>query len=382
MRVLIHCPDCEGGLLEYSRHQAEALAATNQCVVMWQAPESVPAPRGVSRVASVARAKRAAGRPKAQRAVDFVFDTLGSYKSLSREIERRQPDAVLLSAWSEYFAPLWVPRLRRWRARGVRFGAVIHDPVRDFVRGPMWWHRYSVRQAYSFLDVAFTHDAKALDTCGSTAVFKTVEVPHGPYPVPDGSAEKEVLRRELGIPEDAEVMLSFGHIRDAKNLDRIIAAMPLLPKAHLLVAGREQSGGQKPVSVYRDLASALGVSERCHWCTDYIPNDEVWKYFRASDLLLLVYSQKFRSASGVLNVNSQFCLPVIASAGGGPLLNAVERYGLGVIIPNTEASSIAEAFPRAFGSRGEWERFTKENGWSANAECVKRAFEEVLCGRL
>ncbi|MGA0094785.1 MAG: glycosyltransferase, partial [Chthoniobacterales bacterium] len=124
----------------------------------------------------------------------------------------------------------------------------------------------------------------------------------------------------MAIPDDAQVLLSFGHIRDGKNLDQIIAALPLLPDAHLLVAGREQSGGQKPAAFYRELAATLGVADRCHWCTDYIPNTEVWKYFRASDVLMLTYSKDFRSASGVLNVNAQFGLPVMASAGGGPLL--------------------------------------------------------------
>jgi len=376
MKILYHCPDFEGGLAEYSWHQAEALAAVNQSEVIWHAPDAMPVPQGVIRHAPLVRTKRMAGRPLAQRAVDLVFDTLAAYKGLSREIERHGPDAVLLSAWSEYFAPVWAFRFRRWRERGVRFGAVIHDPVRDFVRGPVWWHRYSVRQAYSFLDVAFTHDDMAIDTCGSRATFKKVVVPHGPYPVEAGSADKAALRREFGIPGDADVLLSFGHIRDGKNLDQIIAALPLLPKAHLLVAGREQSGGQKPVSVYRDLASTLRVAERCHWCTDYIPNNEVWKYFRASDVLMQTYSKDFRSASGVLNVNAQFGLPVIASAGAGPLLDAVSQYKLGMIILDAVASSIAQAVPVALGMRGEWGRFTKENSWKVNAERVMEALSE------
>lgn len=125
MKILYHCPDYEGGLAEYSRHQAAALAAINQVEVMWHAPEALPVPPGVTRLAPLVRTKRMAGRPKAQRAVDFVVDTLAPYKSLSREIERHQADAVLLSSWSEYFAPLWAPKLRWWRKRGVRFGAVI-----------------------------------------------------------------------------------------------------------------------------------------------------------------------------------------------------------------------------------------------------------------
>jgi glycosyltransferase involved in cell wall biosynthesis len=373
VKILYHCAFSEGGLAEYARHQARALSELQEVQVLWQAPRELLGPTGVESLAPLILIQRSLERPRWCRAKDFLNDSLEPWRALIEAIRYTKPDSVLVSTWSEYFSPLWAPKLRCLRKRGVRFGAVIHDPVRDFIRGPIWWHRYSVRQAYSFLDVAFTHDDTAIDTCGSRATFKTVVVPHGPYPVEVGSADKAALRREFGIPEDADVMLSFGHIRDGKNLDQIIAALPALPKAHLLVAGREQSGGQKPVGFYRDLAQRLGVGNRCHWRTDYIPNDEVWKYFRASDVLMLTYSKDFRSASGALNVNAQFGLPVIASAGGGPLLQAVSRYNLGTIVPNVSPPSIADALPGTLGIRGEWDRFTRENSWKVNAERVVEA---------
>lgn len=376
MRLLYHCAERQGGLAEYSRHQAAALARLPETEILWHAPSAVDIPEGVSPLGALCVAKRQPGRDKLRRAVDFAFDTLSPYRALSQEIAKSRPDAVLLSSWSEYFAPLWAPKLRRWQRQGIRFGAVIHDPVRDYVRGPHWWHRYSIRQAYSFLEVAFTHDSAPLDTCGGSACLETVQLPHGPYPVPLGEASKAELRRKFGIPEAAHVLLSFGHVRDGKNLDQTIAALPSLPSTHLLVAGREQSSGQKPADYYQHLASRLGVADRCHWHTAYIPNEEVWKFFRASDLLLLTYSQDFRSASGVLNVNAQFGLPVLASAGGGPLLDAVKEYQLGLILPNPDATSIAQGVPEALRVKGEWQRFAEENSWRINAERVVEALSE------
>jgi glycosyltransferase involved in cell wall biosynthesis len=373
VKILYHCASSEGGLAEYARHQAGALTETGGVEVLWQAPGELLAPLYTTRLPSLICKRRDFERPRWRRAADFFNDSLTSWNSLDQAIRHNKPDAVLVSTWSEYFAPLWAPKLRWWRERGVRFGAVIHDPVRDFIRGPVWWHRYSVRQAYSFLDVAFTHDDTTIDICGSRALFKQVVVPHGPYPVEVGSADKATLRREFGIPEDADVMLSFGHIRDGKNLDQIIAALPLLPKVHLVVAGREQSGGQKPVSVYRDLASTLGAAERCHWFTDYIPNNEVWKYFRASDVLMLTYSKDFRSASGVLNVNAQFRLPVIVSGGDGPLLKITRKYDLGVVIDKPEAGLIASAFAQSNSLTSDWDPFASENSWETNAKLVAEA---------
>jgi len=282
MRLLYHCAEKEGGLAEYSRHQAAALAEVPNVEVLWHAPESLKAPERAHPLQLLHIPKRESGRSKPRRALDFAVDTLSPYEELAKQIRRTRPDAVLLSAWSEYFAPLWAPKLRRCQRKGIKFGAVIHDPVRDYVRGPLWCHRYSIRQAYSFIDVAFTHDATSLDTCGGSTSLKTVQLPHGPYPVPLGETSKTELRRQLA--ETAHVLLSFGHIRDGKNLDQIIASLPSLPSVHLLVAGREQSAGQKPAAHYQELARRLGVADRCHWHTNYIANEEVWRFFRASDL--------------------------------------------------------------------------------------------------
>lgn len=375
--LLYHCSSPEGGLAEYSRQQAKALAALPGVEVLWQAPSTITCPEGVNSLSALQIGKRSSGRGKLRRAVDFAVDSIAPYIDLEKEIGACRPDAVLLSAWSEYFSPIWSPKLNKWRQKGIRFGAVIHDPVRDFVRGPHWWHRLSVRKAYSFLDVAFTHDSEPIDTFGGNEELRVVQVPHGPYPVPVGESSKVEVRRELGIPEHAQVLLSFGHIRDGKNLDAIIESLSHLPEAHLLVAGREQSAGQKSAGFYRKLALEMGVTDRCHWFTEYISNDDVWKFFRASDILMLTYSKSFRSASGVLNVNAQFGLPVLASAGRGPLLDAVDSYSLGTIVQEPDAASIAEAVPQALRVKGEWRRFADENSWRINAERVAEAFRTL-----
>ena len=377
MRLLYHCACAEGGLAEYAREQAAALAALPGIKVVWQAPEALSAPRGTMS-ATPLQEQTYGGRSKICRLMGFVRSNVGPMRALVAEARRCQPDAILLSSWHEYFAPIWAPGLRRLRRQGIRIGAVIHDPVRDYVLGPSWWHRLSVREAYSFLDAAFTHDASPPDTCGAGLPQQVVQIPHGPYVVPEGRAGRAEVRRELGIPEDATVLLSFGHIRDGKSLDQVISALPRLPGVHLLVAGREQSQGQKPAGFYRDLAAELGVAGRCHFHTSYIPNEMVWRYFRASDMLLLTYSGDFRSASGVLNVNAQFGLPVLASAGRSPLLDAVAEYRLGTVIVQPDAASIAEAVPRTLGFKGEWQRFADENSWRINAERVAEALSEKL----
>ena len=221
-----------------------------------------------------------------------------------------------------------------------------------------------------------SRDTLRRDTASATHP-RTVVIPMGPYPVTDGEATKSDLRQELGIPEHVKVFLSFGHIRDGKCLDVVLEAMVRCPDCHLIVAGREQSGGQKPASFYQELASRLGVSDRCHWFIDNIPNEEVWRYFRAADTLLLLYSKDFYSMSAVLNVNVQFRLPVLASAGGGPLLTAVEAYGLGLIIHDTNPATIASAIAENKQPVARWDDYVSDHSWETNATRVIEALRQA-----
>jgi glycosyltransferase involved in cell wall biosynthesis len=375
MRVLYHNPNSEGGLSEYAVHQGRAIAEVKGVELLWQSPKTVPHPERAHVLAVLPTPVVRAGRPRWRRAWDFFSWVLTVNRALDRAIAELRPDAVMLPAWSEYFAPLWAWRLRRWRRQGVRFGALIHDPVRDFQRGGSWFHRLSLRNAYSFLDVAFVHDSVDLDTAGAPQP-RLVVVPLGPYRVPLGDAAPFDLRRELAIPQNARVLLSFGHIRDGKCLDAVLEAMVTCPDCHLIVAGREQSAGQKPAAHYQDLAQRLGITDRCHWFLGYIPNDEVWRYFRASDLLLLLYSRDFHSMSAVLNVNVQFRLPVLASAGGGPLLKAVQRYRLGQILEDTQPETIAKALAKDELPAARWDDYLRDHSWETNA---RRVVDALSC---
>jgi hypothetical protein len=108
--------------------------------------------------------------------------------------------AVLFACYKEYFAPFWVGPLRRSARRGVVIGTIAHDPVRDFVVGPLCWHRWSVSLGYSFVRHVFVHDDTPVDLGGKRPKgIQVHEIPHGPYEV----AEKY----ELGVfvkPDDAE----------------------------------------------------------------------------------------------------------------------------------------------------------------------------------
>ena len=290
--------------------------------------------------------------------------------------------AVLFACYKEYFAPFWVWPLRRLARRGVVVGTIAHDPVRDFVVGPLWWHRWSVRLGYSFVRHVFVHDDTPVDFGGKQPEGIAVhQIPFGAYPLSPPRGGREEVRNRFGFANSDIVFFAFGQIRDGKNLDLFLRAMTKLPEnVKLLVAGKGHSGSSKPPEFYQDLAEELGVAERCRFEIRRIPDEEVGELFNAIDFTLLTYSAKFRSMSAVLATALTARKPVLASSGPGPLKTVVEKYHLGVFVKPDDAEEILRGASKLvtsfatgkceFELQPEWERYERENSWKENASQV------------
>jgi glycosyltransferase involved in cell wall biosynthesis len=192
----------------------------------------------------------------------------------------------------------------------------------------------------------------------------------------------------LATPASPDVVfLAFGQIRDGKNLDLFLRAMPRLPEnVKLLVAGKGDSGSSRPAAYYQKLAEELGVADRCRWDIRRIPDEEVGDIFAACDVVLVTYSAKFRSASGVLNAAVSARKPVLASSGPGPLKTVVEKYELGVFVKPDDAEEILRGASKLVPSSATdepatrhsllatpppaWDRYECENSWKENASQV------------
>ena len=248
----------------------------------------------------------------------------------------------------------------------------MHDPVRDYVVGPAWWHEISVREGYSFLSEAFVHDDVSLKGLPAGQDLPVTVIPHGPFVCVPASLSAAKVRAQLDLPPHSKVMIAFGYIRDTKNLDLIIRAMPAFPDVYLLVAGRVSTEGQKPLHFYKNLAREVGVSDRCRWIDRFIDKEEVGNLFEASDLVLLTYSRSFRSASGVLNTAAAYQKPCLASAGQGSLATAVKKYNLGEWVEPDDPRSLAAGIARWLQEppQPDWKGYYRDHSWSRNAELV------------
>jgi glycosyltransferase involved in cell wall biosynthesis len=283
---------------------------------------------------------------------------------------------VLFTSYSEYLAPLWAWQLRRRVRRGVCFAAVVHDPVRDYLVGPRWWHRLSIAEGYSFLALALLHAPIQLDTGFPQPKLQTALIPHGPFRYPAPQASAQVLRSRLRVPVDALLLLSFGHIRNNKNLHLALQAMVQHPRVWLLVAGPEATAGQQSSAHYRQLAEQLGVARRCCWQIGYQGAEQVADHFTAADAVLLTYSATFRSASGVMHLAAHYRKPMLVSAGDSALLQAVHSFHLGVVVPPDDSEALGHGITELLNRSlvPDWQGYEQANSWDRNARLVAQAF--------
>jgi len=379
LRLAYFSQETYGGLADYAREQTRALSNAGALVSVITAPSVVEVYRDSARevVPLLAEVPAAGTTNRWLRRWRTMHWILGNMRRLAAWLEREQVKCVLFSAFMEYYAPLWVAPFQTLAKNGVVFGSVIHDPIRSTRLGPRWWQRRSIAANYSFLSEAFVHDDIELDTVRAVAGLHTTVIPHGPYPFSSAKLRREVVREQLQIPTHGLLLLAFGHLRDAKNLDLVLRAMPSQPDTFLLVAGKELSGNQRPAVYYQELATQLGVADRCRWRIGFVAEHEIGNLFEAADLVLLTYNGQFRSASGVLNVAAQYKKPCLASGGQGNLKTSVTKYRLGQWIEpdNTEAISRGLALNwRNAAAQANWQEYKHDNSWDRNAALVLQRF--------
>jgi glycosyltransferase involved in cell wall biosynthesis len=378
MRLLYYSPASYGGISDYAHEQANAMVDLGVEVHFLCTPE-YPTGRGEKYNLIPILAEIRPQIPissKLLKYLNYTKVTLSNYRKLGDFIVSNDFRYVLLG-YSEYLAPLWFYRFKKIALQGVNFGAVVHDPIRDFVLGPLWWHRWSMACAYSFLQAAFVHESIDLDVVRPVPGLKTTILPFGVYSFPDVTRARADTRANLNLPNDKQLILAFGHIRDNKNLDLVIQAMVSFPNVYLLVAGKEQSSGQKPVSFYQNLAESLGVASRCRWHIGFIPDEEVANLFEAADLAALTYSSTFRSASSALSIAANYHKPCLVSSGQGHLKSVVSKYQLGVYVEPDSVDSIIEGINKWLTSppQPQWEKYFQENSWLVNAKLVVESFD-------
>jgi glycosyltransferase involved in cell wall biosynthesis len=371
--ILYVAESSSGGIAEYAVHQVNALVRAGAEVTLLCRPDFA-SHRVFGAKIRTELPQRPSGNSKWQRGSRYIRDARRVSGAIAIMCNNLPQPYILLDCFREYLAPFWTGPLSNCSKQGLRFGVIAHDPVRNFSIGPQWWHRLCISNAYRFISDVFVHGRGEVDFGGRPPRGIHIHrVPHGPFSYPPPRLNRIEVRERYGFGSEDIVFLSFGQIRDGKNLDCFITAMADLPsRVKLLVAGSGGARSQKPPEHYVELARNNGVEDRCIWDKRYIPEEDVSEIFSAADAVLMTYSQKFVSASGVLNTAVQFGKPALVSAGEGPLKEAVIEYRVGEWMEGVDKASIVDGVHRIMRSMGTYffDDYIHDHSWEVNARAV------------
>ena len=147
------------------------------------------------------------------------------------------------------------------------------------------------------------------------------------------------LKSEFGFEDDSPVLLFFGYVRKYKGLDILIEAFPKIlssnHKARLLIVGEFYDNP----SEYFDLIKKLNIEDKVKVINQFVPNEDVAKYYQVSDVVILPY--RSATQSGILNVAYGFYKPVIVTDVGG-LAEFVDERKTGFVVNPNSPDAIAE----------------------------------------
>ena len=192
-------------------------------------------------------------------------------------------------------------------------------------------------------------------------------IPHGTFAgVYAEGRDRNVVRSELGVREDAVVFLAFGHVRAYKRLDILLEAFAAIERddVALVVAGVviDQESGD-------EVLAAATSDPRIVPLLTYLPDERVNELFTASDVAVI--SRSDGGTSGALILAMSLGVPVVSSANEAydELTGGEEAAWF---FEPGDARSLADALERA---AGDGTRAAKAE--SARESCKPLSWAEI-----
>lgn len=299
---------------------------------------------------------------------------IGQFVNPHRAVQHaihRNLDVLHLANINHLTFPYWRLLLRNTPLKVV---ASVHDVRRQKSILSRTWEDHQLKAFYRYADALFVHSTyqvRALEQFAGVSPEKIFVVPHGLYPHGRSDASRMALREKWSLPAEKQVALFFGQLRDEKNLEGLLRALPLAhTPLHVVVAGKG-GGRHRDAYFYRTLARKLGIRDRVTFVNRHIEDDEVAELFKASDWVALPYDPSFTSQSGVLNTAASYERPVLVST--APVLKeTVQTCDIGWSYEGTAPVQIAQGIDAiseqiAGGYDYDFDAYQQQFSWAKNA---------------
>lgn len=258
---------------------------------------------------------------------------------VGRRIAKENPEIVILRYWMPFFGPCLgtIARIISRKNKKIKIVAITdniipHEPnILDKVLTKYFVNSVS---RYVTLSRSVMSELKEFST-----TQKVVFTPHPLYDNFGDPVSKEEACADIGLDPQYINLLFFGFIRDYKGLDILLDAfgkvLQSTKKVRLMIVGEFYGNKEK----YLPLIEKEGLSQYIYLNDNYVENNEVYKYFCASDILVQPY--KTASQSGVSQVAYHFNKPmIVTNVGALPEMVPDGKVGY---VTNVDSDEVREA---------------------------------------
>lgn len=259
-----------------------------------------------------------------------------SWYRVGQYVRSAKPDLLIAPFWLPFMAPA-LGTVLRLAPKTTRLISLVHNLKPHESRpgdGPLTNYFLRPNQAFVAMSTSVEADLK------NWPVNKPIRyIPHPIYDTFGDPVAQASARRQLHIEAEIPVFLFFGFIRKYKGLDLLLKAVgtsPLREKRFMVLVAGEFYDNKED---YESLIKELGIQDKLLLRNEFIPKEEVPKYFGAADLVV----QPYRNAtqSGISQMAYHFNKPMVVTNVGG--LPEIVDHGQSGYVVDVDPEAIKSA---------------------------------------
>ncbi len=265
--------------------------------------------------------------------------------SVSSKIVKEKPDLIVFDWWHPFFGlchfgiSAMLPSIFKKKIIFITENYISHEG--NIVDRLLT--KIGLTNSKAFIALSDIVEKELISNNPGKKIFRSELPVYDCYKIENNSASQ--TRASLGFGENDKVLLFFGYVRKYKGLDILIEAMPEIlksyPEAKLLIVGEFYDDPME----YTSRIKSLGIQEKVKIVNQFVPNEEVGKYYIASDLVVLPY--RSATQSGILNVAYGFLKPVLVTRVGG-LSEFMLKDKTGVLVEPDSSAEIVKGVKKFF----------------------------------
>jgi glycosyltransferase involved in cell wall biosynthesis len=206
----------------------------------------------------------------------------------------------------------------------------------------------------------FVHHSQIYDKLADKLSLNKEHFSIVPDPIepPASNNSKKKFRKKLSLPTDDIILLFFGETRSEKGADILLNSLKYIGDRRLTVvfAGpADNVGDHSIVDIQSQIDSNINIIPRF----EFIPDEDIYSYFFASDAIVLPYRSEYRGTSGILQRAIASGRPVIGTD-CGTVGTIISEWNAGVVVEPDSAPQFGRGIEEFIENKQHYEDMVQE----------------------